>query len=590
MSWSVLIATLGLTWRAARSQMLAAVGLAIIAALSPVGVLLVTRSLIDHASSHDGSVPVLPAVALGLLIAAYFTADALNQYQGDRLQRRVQLTASGQFVAAVADAPIAYFDDPAWYDAMTRAAADVAWRPLQVMYLLIRLITSVVTAVGTTILVAAIEPALVALVLAAVVPLAVVRRGVTQSLYDNWTATTEVMRRQDYLRDLVIDPRAAQEIKAYELGPAFVAEHARLTAELDRPLSRLIRNASLRVTLTGLGAAVLLALGVAVTVRHGVDGRLSPGDLAVVFAAFVPLVTSVAGILESVLEAGEHSAFLADFFKLTQGRHRSSTETAPEGSARGIASPTAMRVEVCDVSFTYPGARRPALRNVSLAIRPGEVVALVGANGAGKTTLVKLLLGLYSPTGGRIEVDGEDLSEIDAVSYRRRVGAVLQDFARYSATVRDNVGYGRVWEAGTDEELWSALRAADADGLVSQLPQGLDANLTRRFGDGQELSGGQWQRIALARLLHRQPDLWILDEPTAALDAIAEAKIFEAWRDSLSGRSGLLLSHRFSTVRTADRIAVLDDGVIVEIGSHDELVDHGGRYAEMFEKQAAGYL
>jgi ATP-binding cassette subfamily B protein len=241
------------------------------------------------------------------------------------------------------------------------------------------------------------------------------------------------------------------------------------------------------------------------------------------------------------------------------------------------------------VSFRYRGAPADALRAIDLHVRSGELLALVGENGAGKSSLIKLLLRFYDPTQGRVTVGGVDLRDTDPREVRARTGVLFQDFASYELAARDNVAFGRIEASHTDPDLWRALRAGRADGIVARLRQGLDSKVGRLFEGGQDLSGGEWQRLALARLMYRDAAIWILDEPTSALDPEAEAAIFAELRAQLKGRIGIVVSHRFSTVRMADRIAVLEGGALLELGSHEELLALHGRYAQLFELQAAAY-
>jgi ATP-binding cassette subfamily B protein len=242
-----------------------------------------------------------------------------------------------------------------------------------------------------------------------------------------------------------------------------------------------------------------------------------------------------------------------------------------------------------DVAFTYPGGTEPALAGLSLEIRPGELVALVGDNGAGKTSLVKLLLRFYDADKGSVRIGGVDLKEVDPEDLRHRIGILFQDFTNYELSARENVNLGDVTRSSDDDAVLAALESARAADIVKGLRDGLDAKVGRLFEGGHDLSGGEWQRLALARLIYRDADIWILDEPTSALDPEAEAGIFAELREQLEGRIGIVISHRFSTVRIADRIAVIGDGRVTELGTHEELLALGGRYAHLFELQAAGY-
>lgn len=259
------------------------------------------------------------------------------------------------------------------------------------------------------------------------------------------------------------------------------------------------------------------------------------------------------------------------------------------GTPRTLPDLRCSSIEFRDVSFRYPKSVDPVLECVSLTIEPGELVALVGANGSGKTTLVQLLLRLYDPASGQIHVGGVDLREVDPTELRSHIGVLFQEYGRYELRLRDSVHFGRIEKQPTDDELLACLRASQADEVLRDLPSGLDSNIGKLFEGGHDLSTGQWQRVALARLVFRSADVWVLDEPTASLDPEAEAVIFAELRRHLEGRTGIVISHRFSTVRTADKIAVIERGRLRELGSHDELVAAGGRYAELFELQAAGY-
>jgi ATP-binding cassette subfamily B protein len=243
-------------------------------------------------------------------------------------------------------------------------------------------------------------------------------------------------------------------------------------------------------------------------------------------------------------------------------------------------------IEFMDLSFTYPGGKEPALSGLNLEIRDGELIALVGENGAGKSTLVKLLLRFYDPDGGSVRVNGTDLKDFAPEVLRNRIGVLFQDYASYELSVRENVVMGRPGGEVLDERVMEALRDARSEWLVERMPNGLDSKVGRLFEGGHDLSGGEWQRLALARIMYRDADIWILDEPTSSLDPEAEAAIFAELKENLRGRIGIVISHRFSTVRIADRIAVIDDGKVIELGTHEELMAAGGRYRTMFELQA----
>jgi ATP-binding cassette subfamily B protein len=314
-------------------------------------------------------------------------------------------------------------------------------------------------------------------------------------------------------------------------------------------------------------------------------GSLTAGDLAAVIGAFAS-VTAQAGLISgSLLSLEQHATFLDDYFSFL------AIEPLVVVPARPVPVPPSLErgIEMLGVRFTYPGGTDEALRGIDFDVRPGELVAIVGENGAGKSTIVNLLLRFYDPDSGTVRVGGVDLRDVDPADLRSRVGVLFQDFAKFQLSLRENVRLGRVDRDSNDDEVMASLEAARAHFLVKSMRDGLESRAGRLFDGGHELSGGEWQRLALARLIHRQADIWILDEPTANLDPEAEAAIFSELKEQLHGRMGIVISHRFSTVRVADRIYVMQDGRVAESGSHRELIARGGRYAALFELQAAGY-
>jgi ATP-binding cassette subfamily B protein len=262
---------------------------------------------------------------------------------------------------------------------------------------------------------------------------------------------------------------------------------------------------------------------------------------------------------------------------------------AVPASPRSAPGPPIQGVEFRDVTFRYPGGTEPAVKGLNLAIRPGELVALVGENGSGKSTLIKLLLRFYDVDRGSVRVGGVDVRDLAPEVLRDHIGVLFQDYATYELSVRENVAMGRPGGKLDDQRVLAALHAARSEWLLRKMARGLDARVGRLFEGGHDLSGGEWQRLALARLMYRDADIWILDEPTSSLDPEAEAAIFADLKENLRGRIGIVISHRFSTVRIADRIAVIAGGGVAELGTHDELVAVGGRYARLFEMQAVGY-
>jgi ATP-binding cassette subfamily B protein len=304
-----------------------------------------------------------------------------------------------------------------------------------------------------------------------------------------------------------------------------------------------------------------------------------------VIGAFASVAATLGNVSSTFVAVDQHTTFLDDYFSFL------AIEPLVPVKAQPHAVPARLDagIEFDTVTFTYPGGTSPAVDELSLHIRNGELIALVGENGAGKSTLVKLLLRFYDVSKGTVRVGGVDLRDVNPEALRSRIGVLFQDYASYELTIRENVLMGRPDGQTDDERVLDALRDARSEWLLKKMPNGLDSKVGRLFEGGHDLSGGEWQRLALARIMYRDADIWILDEPTSSLDPEAEAAIFAELKENLKGRIGIVISHRFSTVRIADRIAVIDDGRVTELGTHDELLRADGRYAHLFELQAAGY-
>lgn len=574
-----------LTWSAARGRVLLSGLLTAFGAALPAITLWFTRDLVDAITGHSAAPAGLLAVALAVSLAMGFAVSGLSAALREALGVRVVVEAEQRFIRTVGVAPLARFEDSSWHDRLARAKDDLDWRPVQIAESGIQVVGGLAGLASILALVVSTDSALVLLVVLAVLPLVVARRITSARLLSNWRETTSISRRGEYFRDVLTSRDMAAEIRAYDLAARFADEHRTVGTELVRRTDRIARSAALRILLTAPLAAIPLVLGFVLITDRGAAGEITPGQVAVLAGAVTALTLELSTFIDSLLELVEHGMFMEDYFALV-GTPRPAATTSPRTPALA-PGPLALQLE--DVWFTYPGMPHPALRGVSLTVPPGHVLGLVGDNGAGKSTLVKLMLGLYTPTSGRVLVNGHDLRDLDPAEVRARMGVVFQQYPRYALTVRETIEVGNPHRSAADDEILAALTAGQAHDLVERLPNGLDTLLSKEYEDGVDLSGGQWQRLTLARLMYREPDLWILDEPTAALDPLAEAAVFAEWRRRLAGRTGVLISHRFSNTRTADVIAVVEQGRVAELGTHDELVAAGERYATFFETQAKEY-
>ncbi|WP_226367320.1 ABC transporter ATP-binding protein [Pseudonocardia sp. ICBG162] len=583
---------LRLAWNADRKRFLITASLAILAALLPAATLLLVRDLVNAIFDSPGTGSVLLACLIAVVIALTLSIQTMTLPVREALTVRVALEAEQRLVRAVAATPFQRFDEPAWHDRLARAKGDLDWRPTQVTDSSLQVLGGCAGLIGILGVIVSTQPVLAVLAVLAVVPVVITRRLITSRLLTVWRETTSQTRRQEYLRTMLTSRESAAEVRAYGLARHFTAEHRELGEHVAQRTTTLVRRTAGQGILVTLPIAIgCLGVAFVLLVRAAEAGTVTPGDVAVLAAAVIAFATELSGLGDGILELIEHGLFLDDYFTLLASAPNPADE---DGTARppvktAVAPTTPPLIEIDDVWFRYPETDRYVLRGVTLRVEPGTVLALVGDNGAGKSSLVKLLLGFYTPTRGSIRFGGVDLNDIDHTTLLQSVGVVFQSYPRYPFDLRTNIALGRPDDSIDDERVITALRSGGAMDISDRLPLGLDTMLSKEFNDGTDLSGGEWQRIALARLMYRDPCMWILDEPTAALDPLAELAIFERWRETLNGRTGILISHRFSTTRTADHVALIANGQVLEHGSHDDLLTKKSRYAELFNAQAEGY-
>lgn len=480
---------------------------------------------------------------------------------------------------------LSYFENAQFYDKLENARREAGFRPGQMVNQLFGLLRSTVTLISVIGVLASLSWWLVLLVVAVSIPSLIYQTKYSGQFFALLTGRAPAQRQLNYLGYLLTTDYPVKELRIFGLHDNLLERYRTIFARFFR------ENRSLTIRRSGsqfaLGALATVVTGITYVyvVLQVIAGRITVGGLTLYYQAFQQSQSQVSNILSGIGSLYENSLFLSNLFTFLA--------YAPEMPVRPdpLPVPTPIREGIVleHVSFRYPGTEKWVLKDISFAIRPGETVALVGANGAGKTTLVKLLSRLYDPTEGRITIDGIDLREFDLQELRARIGVIFQDYVKYQLTARENVGFGRIEALDDEERIERAAVEAGADAVIGALPQGYDTPLGRWFQDGQELSIGQWQKVALARAFMRDADLLILDEPTASLDVRSEYEVFQAFDELTEGKMAVLISHRFSTVRMANRIVVIEDGTVIEDGSHDELLLRGGRYAELFDLQAASY-
>jgi ATP-binding cassette, subfamily B, bacterial len=580
----------GIARTAGRREFAVGLALQLVGAFGIVGLLLVGRSALQALMRGIGAgsrlLDVIPwvlafaAVAVAGMIVSAIRAER-EMILSDEIARYVQ----GRVLDVTAAVDLAMFDDPEFHNRAQRTQFGGYTLSLHMVRGMFGLVQAVFGVVAGLVVVVALAPILLLLLVFAVVPawLAASSRG--EAFHRFFWKSAHQDRERNYLASLLQSRDSAKEVRAFDLAGHVRRRYERLYDERMTELRRLARRQIRIDLLANTATGVVLSSALILVAWLALDGDVPLATAGVALAAVALVAQRLATFGRSVGALSESARHLDDYLTfdamLPQVRAARPTGAPPSGFSRLAAD---------DVSFRYPSAAEPALHGISLEITAGEVVALVGENGSGKTTLAKLLAGLYQPDAGAVRWDGVDMSTVDPAAWRERVAVIFQDFERFRLTARENIGFGRTTAIDDDDAIRAAARQSGAADFIEELPDAYDTPLGPEFIGGTDLSVGQWQRIALARAFFREAPVVILDEPTAALDPRAEKELFDLIRTLLAGRTVLLISHRFSSVRSADRIYVLDAGRVVESGDHDALMTLDGLYAELFTLQAAAYV
>ncbi|HYC37912.1 MAG TPA: ABC transporter ATP-binding protein [Usitatibacter sp.] len=579
-----------LVWQTSPALTLAQAALRLVRAVLPVMMLYVAKLIIDEvvalAQSPQGStdrIAMLIAVEFGLTIAS----DILTRLVGlvdTLLSERVGTATSLRLMAHAAKLDLEDFEDSELQDRLERARRQASGR-MTLMGQVFNQVQDVLTIASFAAGLLVYAPWLMLLLVVALVPAFLGEAHFnSQSYWLNYHRAPE-RRSLDYVRQTAASVETAKEVKIFGLNPFLIERYRELAESFFRANRRLaIRRAGWGTLLSAIGT-VAYYVAYAYIVYRTINGEFTIGDLTFLAGSFRRLHQMIEGLLMGVTQVAGQALYLDDLFSFFEIEPEIKSPANPRPFPRPIREGFVFE----DVGFRYPGAERWAVRHLSFHLLAGEVLALVGENGAGKTTLVKLLSRLYDPDEGRIVLDGHDLREYDLFELRSHIGVIFQDFVRFHLTAAENIAVGRIEARDDRARVEAAAQRALADEVIRKLPAGYDQIIGKRFKTGIELSGGEWQKIAIARAYMREAQVLILDEPTAALDARAEFEVFQRFKELSRGKTAVLISHRFSSVRMADRIVVLGDGRVEAIGTHEELLSRGGRYAELFELQAAGY-
>jgi ATP-binding cassette subfamily B protein len=561
--------------------------LTLAAAAVPLGVAYAGKRIVDAVVSHsrDGTLRwVLIELAIVLAQALLVRGLGLTRTV---LGARLGVDINTLILEKTLTLELPQFENSEFYDQLTRARREASSRPVQLVADAFQLVQNALTLAGYGALLVQWSRWTVVLLVAATVPAALGEARYSKLTFRlrNWRSPDS--RRLMYLEHVLANDEHAKEVKLFALGPLFLGRYKALAEAFyleDRALA--VKRAGITHALSLLGTGAFYG-AYAVMALAAAAGSLTLGNMTMYVVAFRQGQQSFQAVLGALGSIYEHNLYMGNLFGFVGLRPADAATRASPGPA---PSPDERGIVLSDVGFLYPGSEAWALRHIDMVIPTGERLALVGENGAGKTTLIKLLTRLYEPTEGTIRLDGKNLAEWDREALRARFGVLFQDFNQYQLTVRENVALGSVGHMGDAPRVEQAARRGGATEMVAALPRGWDTPLGHWFKDGSELSGGQWQKVALSRAFMREEaDILVLDEPTAALDATAEHAVFDRFHELARGRTTIVISHRFPTVRMADRIVVLGGGGIEETGTHDELVARGGRYARMFALQAEGY-
>ena len=583
-----------LVWVASPGMTLLMLGLTVLGGALPAAQAWMAKLVVDQAvellqagkDAWSGLPVILPLLSLefGLLLLDSISSQArsfIERILNSKLNQHINLLIIRKALAL----DLTAFEDAAFYDKLQNARREADSRALRIVIESFRLIQNIIKLFSFVLLLIRFSPWLTVILFGATVPSFIVQKKYGQLHFRLLSGQAPERRKREYIEHILTVDNFVKEIKLFGVGKLLVSRYIDLFWQLFREDVALAKRRSLASVGWGLVALFSYYFCYSWIILSIVNGTITFGDALMYVTVFERSQSTFQALSSALSELYESSLFLSNLFGYLEVEAQITSPLKPHPMPTRIQQ----SIEFRNVSFRYPGGSDWALRHVNLTLYPGEKVALVGTNGAGKTTMIKLLTRLYDPTEGQILIDGMDLRHYDLAEWRQNIGVIFQDFVRYQLTASENIGFGQVNAINDRSRILDAARKGGADDVLSALPKGYDTVLGKWFEGGHELSGGQWQKVALSRAFMRDAEVLVLDEPTAALDAKQEYLIFQRFRELTDDKVAILISHRFSTVRLADRIAVIENGAISELGSHDELMAQNGTYADLFTIQAQGY-
>jgi ATP-binding cassette, subfamily B, bacterial len=584
-----ILPTIQMVWQSSPQWTMANIILIVVQGLLPLASLYGTKLLIDALTQSQTATSFQQIFHLVLLLGGLTLAQNLctsfAEVVNTAQSQRVADDMRDRLHAKSIEVDLEYYENAQYFDTLRRAQVEAAFRPTRVLQRLVQVAQASISLLAMVGLLLSLHWGIAGVLFVAALPAVAVRLKYSGVLFHWQKQKTATERQAEYMTWLLTGDSFAKEIRLFNLGKYFSDRFSQLRHQLYQEVLKLsLQRASAGFLAQGLGSVIVFS-AYGFILYQAFQGKLRLGDLFLYYQAFERGQTALKDLLSNISGLYEDNLFLANLYDFLNLKPR----MVLPAQSQLIPQPFLKAITFTDVSFQYSNSTRQALHHINLSIHPGEIIALVGENGSGKTTLIKLLCRLYDPSQGQIAIDGTDLREFSPIDLRREISVIFQDYAKYNLTALDNIWLGNIDKPANQTSIAHAAQRSGAASIIEKLPQGYQTILGKLFENGEELSIGQWQKIALARAFLRESQIIVLDEPTSAMDPKAEAEVFEQFRNLIQDQAAILISHRLSTVKMADRIYVLQEGRIVEQGTHTHLIQQGGLYAHLFETQAQQY-
>jgi ATP-binding cassette subfamily B protein len=584
---------LRLVWESGSGWTIASVAVLVVQAILPLLSFYLMKLVVDAvttgiATSDKGAAFGQVAFLIGLAGIVTLVSHLCGSIEELVSEAQAQVVTDYMYSllhAKCIEADLENYENPQYYNTFQRALDEASFRPTNVLKGLLQIGQNGVSLLALIGLLFSLHWSIAVILIVAVLPGTLIRLRYADQMYQWQRQKTRTERLANYFHWMLTEEWFAKEIRLFDLGSVFAGRFRNLRYQLHQEKLKIARNHSVTRLVTQTSSTLAVFGSYAFIAYRTVQGAITLGDLVMYHQVFQRVQGSFQGMLSSLTGLYSDNLFLSNLYEFLDLKPKVVEPVHP----KLVPRPMQIGIVFNHVSFQYATSNRTALKDITLTIRPGEVVALVGENGSGKTTLIKLLCRLYDPGTGSITLDGIDLREFETTALRREISVIFQDYAKYNLTARDNIWFGNIGCLPTHEGIEVAARRSGADEVITKLPQSYETILGNLFEGGEELSIGQWQKVALARAFLRNSQVIILDEPTSAIDPKAEYEVFKKFRQLIKGQAAILISHRLSTVKMADRIYVMAEGKIVESGTHDELMQLGSKYAHLFETQAQHY-